>query len=481
MHERSKTIALLALCAIATHASHSHAQSSPAILRQFVEAVNSGDGHRIDTFVEKHFATDLSVADSWPTRCCSRDDVSRTMANIAKRSGGLVVDKAYQQSGSVVAFTHAKATAVKVYVSLATSTGDRERIVNYQVMRMLPTEQYVPTISGTMPLAEKLKLLETAIQKGADQGVFAGTVLVAAGGKVLMSGAYGEADRKRHIPNRIDTKFDIASMGKLFTAIAVAQLVAKGKLDYNAPIIRYLPDYPNRTVASKVTLHQLLTHTSGLADIFGESAPKRTFRRLSDYYPLFVDKPLLFEPGKGQSYSNTGFLVASMLVERASGEEFRAYLKRHIFDPAGMKQTGFGSAPGVAEPYAWNYDDDPLNPTSPLVSARPFYKGLLGGPAAGPGGEYSTAADLSRFADALRSGVLLDPASLDTLIEESYGCFCSARPGHRVYAHTGGGPGIDSFFSFDVDQDLVVILLSNYSPPFAQVLGDAAANGLQQQ
>jgi CubicO group peptidase (beta-lactamase class C family) len=196
----------------------------------------------------------------------------------------------------------------------------------------------------------------------------------------------------------------------------------------------------------------------------------RRAQKLKDYYPLFANDPLLFEPGKGQSYSNTGFLVASMIVEQVSGQEFRQYLKEYVFKPAHMTRTGFGHRPGMALPYARDYGDDPLAPDSPWVSAAPFYKDLLAGPAAGPGGEYSTVRDLLRFTTALQSGKLLSSKEFSALIEHGYGCQCSAEPGHRLYVHGGGGPGVDTGLKFYVDQDFAVILLSNYSPPFPQVI-----------
>ena len=481
MSVRNRLIAAVAVfSAIICPTHYAFADQSP-LLEAFLDAVNSHDRAKIETFVEHHFATDLTVADAWPTRCCAKDDVVLALLNIAKRSGGLVSDEVHSQNSNVVAFAHTRIGKTSVYISLSTAATRPDRIVNYQLMPVLAPEQYLPALPPDTPLTNKLDLVRAAVEKGAQDGLFSGAFVVARAGKVLLSGAYGEADRERHVPNRLETPIDIASTGKLFTGVAVAQLVAKGKLDYSAPIIRYLPEYPNETAASKITLRQLLTHSSGLADIFSHRAPNVKLERLTDYYALFANEPLLFDPGKGQSYSNTGFLVASMIVERVSGEDFRSYVKEHIFEPAGMTHTGFGHSPAIAIPYARANGDDPLNPASSLASALPFYKGLLGGPAAGQGGEYSTAPDLLRFASALRTGAILDPVSFETILRNNYGCFCSAKQGHRVYAHSGGGPGINAFFLYYPDQDLVVIFLSNFSPPFAQVIGQAAATLLAGQ
>ena len=382
------------------------------------------------------------------------------------------MDSVQPQATMIVAFARTKIGAKKLYISLESSAERPDQIENYQIVVMPPDmEQFLPKVSRATPFGERLKLARQALQKAADQDLFSGIFVVARHGKVRLSAAYGDANKHSRSANRLDTPFGIASTGKLFTAVAVAQLVAEGKLSYSEPISRYLPDYPNQAVASTITLHQLLTHTSGLGDVFSKHPPNIRLDRLADYYPLFANEPLLFEPGKGQAYSNTGFLVASMVVEHVSGEEFRHYLQKHIFTPAGMTSTGW-NASLAAEPYTRDFGDDLLAPNPPWVSADSFYKELLGGPAAGAGGEDSTAYDLVRFATALGTGKLLDSKNFNTLIQEGYGCQCSAQTGHRLYAHTGGGPGVNTGLKFYVDQGLIVVFLSNYDPPFPQVLAN---------
>jgi D-alanyl-D-alanine carboxypeptidase len=448
------------------------------VLRDFINVVNLGDAKQIDTFVRQRFATNKVVKDSWPTRCCASEDVSQTLLNVAKRSGGLVLDEIHPGNAAIVAFAHTKVGPKRLYISLETSVEAPEQIQNYQIVVMPPDmAQFLPKPRAPAPLRQRLGLAQHALEKAAAQDLFSGTFIVARHGEVLFSAAYGQADKQSRTPIRLDTPFGIASTGKLFTAVAVAQLASEGKLSYNEPISSYLPDYPNKVVASKITLRQLLTHSSGLGDIFSKGRPNIPLRQLSDYYPLFADEPLLFEPGKGQAYSNTGFLVASMIVEHVSGEEFRHYLQKHIFAPAGMTSTGWGLQE-VAHPYMRDYADDPLAPDAPWVSAAGFYKDLLGGPAAGQGGEDSTAQDLLRFAVALQTGKLLDSKNLDILIQNGYGCQCSAQVNHRIYSHTGGGPGVNTGLKLYVDQDFAMVFLSNYDPPFPQVLANEIADFL---
>jgi CubicO group peptidase (beta-lactamase class C family) len=448
------------------------------VLKGFISVVNLGDAKQIDTFARQHFATNKVVKDSWPTRCCAFEDVFRTLSNVAKRSGGLVLDEIHPQNTAIVAFARTKIGSKRLYISLETSAKTPERIQNYQIVVMPPDmAQFLPKPPAPAPFRQRLGLAQHALEKAAAQDLFSGTFIVARHGEVLLSAAYGQADRQSRTPIRLDTPFGIASTGKLFTAVAVAQLVSKGKLSYDEPISSYLPDYPNKVVASKISLHQLLTHSSGLGDIFSKGRPNIPLRQLSDYYPLFADEPLLFEPGKGQAYSNTGFLVASMIVERVSGEEFHHYLQKHIFAPASMTNTGW-DLQGVAHPYTRDSGDDPLALDAPWVSAAGFYKDLLGGPAAGQGGEDSTAQDLLRFAVALQTGKLLDLKNLDILIQKGYGCQCSAQVDHRIYSHSGGGPGVNTGLKLYVDQDFALVFLSNYDPPFPQVLANEIADFL---
>jgi len=472
-------VALLMICRVvaqpAARGSDPAETPSALVLQQLIDSINSQDTARIRKFVENDFATDHTSEDSWPTRCCRADEVSRTLVNVGRRSGGLLLESAYPGGRAITAFLKTKSGDRRIYLQLQCGRSDPCRITNYQMVTLSPDpDEFLQAVQDGEGASSTAATIDRALRNAAARELFSGTVLIAREGKVLLRGAYGEADRDKHIANSIDTSFDLASTGKVFTGIAVAQLVSEGKLSYDEPIEKYLPDYPNRSAASEITLRELLTHTSGLADIFSKPRPQTPLRRLSDYYPLFANEPLLFEPGKGQSYSNTGFLVASMVVEAVSGEEFRHYLQRHIFDVAGMHSTGWSRPHDAARPYTRDNADDPLNANARWVSAESFYDHLLGGPAAGPGGEYSTVDDLFRFATALQSGKLLPRDNFETVLRDGLGCECDARSGHKIYSHTGGGPGIDTGLKLDMNTDTVSIFLSNFSPPFPQAFMEKA-------
>ena len=161
--------------------------------------------------------------------------------------------------------------------------------------------------------------------------------------------AYGRADRDFDVPNRTDTKFNVGSINKVFTQVAVAQLASGGKLALSDR--PRLPDYPGPG-ADRITIQQLLTMSSGLGDIFGkkyDATPKSRLRNLSDFLPLFVDEPLLFEPGMSRRYSNAGYVVLGLIVERVSGQSYHDYVREHVFRPAGMRLRRVSPGRGVAE------------------------------------------------------------------------------------------------------------------------------------
>src|SRR6186713_3133178 len=171
--------------------------------------------------------------------------------------------------------------------------------------------------------AQSLDSLKSELKKLGDTGEFSGVVLVRKGGKTILHEAYGLASIAYKAPNTIDTRFNTASVGKMFTAVSIGQLVEAGKLKWTDTLAKVLPDYPNKAQASKITIHQLLTHTSGLG-LYWENLFKGNWtavRTVADLVPFFANDSLQFAPGNGWYYSNTGFAVLSLVVEKVSGED----------------------------------------------------------------------------------------------------------------------------------------------------------------
>lgn len=289
--------------------------------------------------------------------------------------------------------------------------------------------------------------LARALDSLARQGRFSGTVLLAHHDVPIFSRAYGLADRRLGTPNTIETAYNLASVGKLFTGTAIQQLEHAGMLHPDSTVAHYWPDYPNRDVARKVTIDQLVKMTSGIGgEIFGTPETAHAIRTIPDYLRQFVDAPLDFEPGAKRAYSNAGYVLLGALVERVSGEEYGAYLRKHIFEPAGMTRTGFFDAdslpPYAAIGYTTGDEDHPEGPQHPNTAGLPG----RGSPA---GGSYSTVGDLLRYVHAQRTGAIAGT---------------SGKPA----GWAGGSPGANTFLVPDLPGDYTLIVLANVDPPIAE-------------
>jgi CubicO group peptidase (beta-lactamase class C family) len=341
-----------------------------------------------------------------------------------------------------------------------------------------------PSGDSGRPLTDEevAKAVQAYVEKLTAADAFSGTVLIARGDKVLYQGAFGLASRAFQVPNRLDTKFNLGSMNKMFTAVAIAQLVEAGKLSFEDKVGKILPDYPNKAVAEKVTVHQLLTHTSGLGNFFNkkyQEADKSRLREVKDFLPLFVDEPLEFEPGARWRYSNAAFIVLGAIIEKASGQNYYDYVREHLYKPAGMTNSD-----------AYELDRDPPNLAVGYTSEGPGGQGgpkrdwnnlflhvVKGGPA---GGGFSTVEDLWRFSLALQSHKLLSAQSTQRVTtgkvqlrpesadeKYAYGFFDEQVQGAHIVGHGGGFPGINSQLDIYLGKGYTVAVMSNYDPPAA--------------
>ncbi|UCC13026.1 MAG: serine hydrolase [candidate division WOR-3 bacterium] len=324
---------------------------------------------------------------------------------------------------------------------------------------------HAQTVDDSTLVEKTLEYLEKAVT---DES-FSGTVLIAKDGKLLLKKAYGLANRSFQVPNKIDTKFNLGSMNKMFTGVAVLQLVQKGTLSLQDRIIQHVPDYPNTEIAEKVTIHQLLTHSSGLGHYWTDEfnrASKDRFKKVEDYIPLFADQQLLFEPGTQYSYSNAGFMVLGLIIERVTGEDYFDYVMRNIYEPAGMINTDAYETDCVVPNYAVGYTTFGAEPGT--VKNNLFMHVVKGGPA---GGGYSTVEDLLSFSNALLGHKLLSPKFTRTVLtgkvdagtnsRYGYGFRERFENGHRIVGHGGGFPGISSRLNMYVDLGYTVAILSN--------------------
>jgi CubicO group peptidase (beta-lactamase class C family) len=308
-----------------------------------------------------------------------------------------------------------------------------------------------------------------------DDQQFSGVVLVRKGSSTVFEAATGTASRRTGEPITIDTRFDTASITKLFTSVAVLQQVAEGNLDLETSIHHYV-DLAGTRIPIEVTLLNLLTHTSGLADDADEengedyaamwaALPVETFVETKDFLPLFVNKEPLADPGDEVAFINVGYILAGMALERVTGMSYRDYVKERVFAPAGMAASGFfdrrQQTPGVAE--GWDQTEN-----GEWVSNELSYP-PIGSP---DGGAHSTAGDLAKFFTAVRAGKLLNKeyteefllpqVELDEETSYGFGLEFDMEDGEvRSYFQDGINAGASGILRHYVRAGLDVVVLSN--------------------
>ena len=331
-----------------------------------------------------------------------------------------------------------------------------------------------------------MSIVTANLARLARAGALSGTVYVARGDTVLLARGYGFANREDSVANGPRTRFALASMGKMFTATAVLQLVDAGKLRLDDTLARVLPAYPDRERAAKITIRHLLEHSAGLGDLW--STPKRPVAGMTGALADAAEvayAPLRFEPGTRWAYSNEGYVVLAAVIEQVSGERFVDYLKRHVFARAGMTETVLEGGPDDYVPFrAVGYRppaDDPLG----VLPQRGNWSFIRRG--GGAGGGYSTVGDVARFARAMRTGKLISDTlraamwsgrwDIPGYAGQKYGFASFVQPiGARVaVGHGGGGmgSGMDNGFKQFTDGSYTVIVLANMEPPTGGALADA--------
>jgi D-alanyl-D-alanine carboxypeptidase len=310
--------------------------------------------------------------------------------------------------------------------------------------------------------------LDGFIEDRVAEDLFSGAVLVARGAEPIFKKAWGLASKRFGVPNRVDTKFNMGSLNKMFTHVAIAQLAERGRVEYDVPIKKYLPDYP-REVADRVTVDHLLHFTSGMGHYWNERfyASMGRLRRVDDFVGLFVDEPLAFEPGERYQYSNNGYVLLGKIVEVVSGMDYYDYIRENIYEPAGMKDSDHYELDAPVPNLATGYTriDEQWRPVPGPRRSNLFIIGVKGSPA---GGGYSTVEDLLRFDIALRENRLLGPDYTSTIFPTKPKE--DGKP--NVMIRAGGAPGVSAFFQKFPDLGYTAIVLSNYDPDDSKVVAD---------
>lgn len=317
--------------------------------------------------------------------------------------------------------------------------------------------------------AQDTARMDRLVQASAAADEFSGSVLVARDGQILLDRGYGLANREWRIPNDGDTKFRLGSLTKQFTAVAIMILNERGLVDMDAPVKTWVPDAP--PAWDQVTVRRLLAHTAGVPNFtsFDDFQSQKTLPVTVDgLIARFRDHPLDFQPGEGRRYSNSGYVLLTAVIEKASGESYAEFLSEALFTPLGMSDSGYDSNASVLPRRASGYAQSAKG----VVNADYWDMSIP----QGAGGLYSTTHDLLKWEQGLFGGRLLSPASLALLTtpvrdQYAFGVFVAKAQGQTTIAHSGGLDGFNTYMAYDPDRHMTVIVLGNLNGPAPDLLG----------
>jgi D-alanyl-D-alanine carboxypeptidase len=437
--------------------------------KAWLESFNRGDTNAHREFLEKNAPSRLAHLD-------------REM-EFRRRTGGFDVKRIEESTATKISLLVQERSSDQ-FARLTMEVGAEEPhpITNIELRAIArPAEFALPRLSESELVAAAKKNIEKEV--AADN--FAGAVMITKNGSPVLAEAYGLADRERKIPNTLKTRFRIGSMNKMFTAVATLELAKAGKLDVKDTVGKYLTDYPNKDIASKVTITHLLTHTGGTGDIFGPEfeAHRLELKTIEDYIKLYGNRGPKFEPGTRWEYSNYGFILLGAIIEKVSGQSYYDYVREHIFEPAGMTSTGSEPEDKALPDRSVGYTKMDSTVWAPNTDTLP-YRGTSAG------GGYSTVEDLTRFAEALKSHKLLDAPYTEVLTtgkpgtpdnSYAYGFEDRLVNGMRCFGHGGGAPGMNGDLRVCPDSGYVVAVLANLDPPAASRVSDFIVNRLPEK
>lgn len=322
-------------------------------------------------------------------------------------------------------------------------------------------------------LFSNLEELHQYLLKKTEENEFSGTVLIAKDGNPIFQKAYGYASKRFEVPNKLDTKFNLGSINKSFTAVAVLQLVEKGKIEIDDPIGKYLNYFP-QDIAEKVTIRHLLNMRSGWGDYWGNKyylSHRNDLRVLSDFMEFIKDIPLDFEPGTNFQHCNTGFEVAGAIIEKISGMDYFDYIKKNIYEPLEMTNSGSYNRDSPVKNLAVGYTN--MNSNDLIGKKYQWENTYMLSPRGTPaGGGYSTVEDMLKYDQALRNNKLIGKDYMNFMNSRFEGNIGDPFTPYRTSRSAGGAPGMSTLLARDLIKGYTIIVLSNFDFPAAMGVGD---------
>lgn len=454
---------VLSLIAALAHAAPAAVAKGEARARAIIEALSTGNATIYERAAQEHFAP-AAVAQRTPQQRAEMvarlhgDAGVLEVVSVDANSKGLSIKTRGAKGLSLTfAFTFDGTPDARIAsLSIEAGAGGGEGAA----LPPLPP----PPIKPDMPQGELAAKLDAWLAPLVTNDAFAGVVLVAKQGTPVFHRAYGPAHREKKSPANTDTAYDVASIGKSFTQVAVAKLIQQGKLKLTTKVGDVIPDYPN-AVSRAATVAQLIEMQGGIADAFGPEfarADRTKFTSNHAYYLHVASLPARFAPGAKREYCNGCYIVLGEMVERLARQRFEDFVQANVLTPAGMSRSGYFNRANLPANVAIPYDRL-KGPAAPYESTLDMH----GATGSGAGGVFATTKDLLAFNNALRQGRLLNPEMTAWILRGDANAKMSIA---------GGTPGTNA--ELDSDGSWVVIVAANVSPPIAENIASAITSAL---
>ena len=454
------------------------------VIKEWFALINNGSENQLKEFIETKFSEEVLKRENAAA-------ITKLYQKLQRQSGGLEVIEITPPVGEFPMRILAKSKRGNNFVSITTGMRGGDKLAGLGIDKTVDPNEKRLAESFPQPLSESqiIGAIKDRVQKLAAENRFSGVVLIAGDDRVLFQNAYGYANRETKEKITLDTKFHLASVGKMFTAISIAQLVKAGKISYGDPVSKFLPDFPNEEI-KKITIHQLLTHTAGMGTFFESPGftKGKIYKTSTEEIEVYKDEKLFFAPGNRWRYSNAGYSLLGAIIERVTGKTYLEYVRENLFKPLKLDDKASviktGNPRSLSVLYAQS-DDDPLGIELFQPVAKPpdsFGTGF--------GGGYMSAIDLFKFARAYRTGKLIGTKMTQELvsgkIEESagsttcwgYGIKERLITGEIVRGHSGGGR---TDVQMIWDENYTIIVQTNAVPPPATALSGEILDFLTKQ
>lgn len=428
--------------------------------KEIIQMINSGNRSVVRAYIRQNFtpaALKEQRLEAWVNSISGLYDFTR----------GLELESVKESKpNSVKALARAKLTGLwrQLTIELEPDSSHLVKTLDWGAF---------PTPADKLPankLTEKeiVRELDAFMQKIVQADVFSGIVLLAKDKRILYKKVFGQANKDFGIPNRLDTKFGLGSLNKMFTSVAIAQLVEQGRLSYDDQLSKFVPDFPNKEAAEKIKIKHLLTHTSGLGD-YSVKASRQGARTIDEFMKLIKSYNLAFEPGTDQSYSNAAFLVLGKVIEQVTGRSYYDYVRENVYQRAGMINTDVYDLDLVNKNLAAGYEKEYSD--QGIIFRNNVCDVGYGSPA---GGGFSTADDMLNFSIALRTGKLVGNDYVKVILSpkpelksSTYGYGINVLKG--IAGHSGGDTGVNTNFEMFLNEGYTIVILSNYGGAMQQV------------